>query len=109
LMGLNNIAMGHSAGNRTGIKNHAAFNKDVLFQLLPDIINIPCTEKYSDDYLNGIGGDRQFLDLYQCVSLKDPQSKIRIDVFIRKVWLDQWGSQQKIIVTPVSTYQQAGK
>jgi len=27
LMGLNNILMGHSPGDRKGIKNHAAFNK----------------------------------------------------------------------------------
>jgi hypothetical protein len=38
LMGLNNVAMGHSPGDRTGEKNHAAFNTDVFFQLAPDLI-----------------------------------------------------------------------
>jgi hypothetical protein len=38
LMGLNNILMGHSPGDRKGIKNHAAFNKDVFYQLNPDIL-----------------------------------------------------------------------
>jgi arabinofuranosyltransferase len=38
LMGLNNTLMGHSKGDRIGIKNHAAFNKDVFYQLHPDIL-----------------------------------------------------------------------
>lgn len=38
LMGLNNILMGHSEGDRKGIKNHAAFNKDVFYKLKPDIL-----------------------------------------------------------------------
>jgi hypothetical protein len=38
LMGLNNTLMGHSKGDRHGIKNHAAFNKDVFYQLNPDIL-----------------------------------------------------------------------
>jgi hypothetical protein len=38
LMGLNNTLMGHSKGDRRGIKNHAAFNKDVFYQLNPDIV-----------------------------------------------------------------------
>ena len=38
LMGLNNTLMGHSKGQRVGIKNHAAFNKDVFYQLQPDLL-----------------------------------------------------------------------
>jgi arabinofuranosyltransferase len=38
LMGLNNTLMGHSKGERTGIKNHAAFNKEVFYQLKPDLL-----------------------------------------------------------------------
>jgi hypothetical protein len=38
LMGLNNTAMGHSPGDRKGMKNHAAFNKDVFFTLAPDVV-----------------------------------------------------------------------
>lgn len=38
LMGLNNILMGHSKGDRIGIKNHAAFNKDVFYQLHSDLV-----------------------------------------------------------------------
>ncbi|MES2881048.1 MAG: hypothetical protein V4676_02790, partial [Bacteroidota bacterium] len=38
LMGLNNIEMGHSAGDRKGLKNHAAFNKDVFYNMNPDLL-----------------------------------------------------------------------
>jgi len=38
LLGLNNIAMGHSPGDRKGGKNHAAFNKGIFFELLPDMV-----------------------------------------------------------------------
>ncbi|MEE2990147.1 MAG: hypothetical protein VX715_06005, partial [Planctomycetota bacterium] len=38
LLGLNNLAMGHSPGDRKGGKNHAAFHQDVFFEQLPDIV-----------------------------------------------------------------------
>lgn len=38
LMGLNNVTMGHAPGERKGIKNHAAFNKNVFYQLRPDLL-----------------------------------------------------------------------
>lgn len=38
LMGLNNTLMGHSPGDRKGIKNHAAFNKDIFYTLDPDML-----------------------------------------------------------------------
>jgi len=38
LMGLNNTLMGHNKGERVGIKNHAAFNKEVFYQLQPDLM-----------------------------------------------------------------------
>ncbi len=38
LMGLNNIEMGHSPGDRKGLKNHAAFNKDVFYNMNPNLL-----------------------------------------------------------------------
>src|SRR4029079_7652874 len=35
LMGLNNLRMGHSKGDRHGWRNHAAFSREVFFQLEP--------------------------------------------------------------------------
>ena len=38
LMGLNDTLMGHNKGDRTGIKNHAAFNKEVFYKLQPQLL-----------------------------------------------------------------------
>lgn len=41
LMGLNDSLMAHRPGDRYGMKNHAAFSKEVFYQLLPDIVVLP--------------------------------------------------------------------
>jgi hypothetical protein len=38
LLGLNNVAMGHSPGDRRGERNHACFNEDVFYKLSPDLV-----------------------------------------------------------------------
>ena len=38
LMGLNNVEMARHPGDRHGIKNHAAFSKEVFFRQLPEIV-----------------------------------------------------------------------
>ncbi len=43
LMGLNLTEMAHEPGDRRGIKNHAAFSKEVFWRLQPDIV-VPQTE-----------------------------------------------------------------
>ncbi len=39
LMGLNNVRMAHASEIKTGIKNHAAFDKAVFFEMQPDIFH----------------------------------------------------------------------
>ena len=38
LLGLNNTVMAHNQGDRTGHKNHAAFEIETFYQLQPDIV-----------------------------------------------------------------------
>jgi hypothetical protein len=38
LMGLNNVAMAHSPGPRSGMRGHAAFHPDVFMSLAPDVL-----------------------------------------------------------------------
>lgn len=52
LMGLNNTRMGHSPGDRRGIKNHVAFNPEIFFELRPDVI-LPNALPYSADQTPG--------------------------------------------------------
>jgi arabinofuranosyltransferase len=95
LMGLNNVRMGHSAGDRKGRKNHAAFNKEVFFDLSPDVLlprlgaNIdqvallggqyqkPPTEWFPNEVMGGILGSEQFRERYVAVFFplsEDPSS-----------------------------------
>ncbi len=38
LMGINHVAMGHHQGDRKGRKNHAAFSKEVFYELAPEVV-----------------------------------------------------------------------
>ena len=78
LLGLNHVQMGHSEGDRKGLKNHAAFNPTVFYELAPDLItpmridrssdylaNPPFFERPFDrDLLRNIYDDPQFLKSY---------------------------------------------
>jgi hypothetical protein len=67
LMGLNNTLMGHSKGKRTGIKNHAAFSKEVFYRLQPDLLLPRRLAKPQDasisyvEYLNTFNFENQAL------------------------------------------------
>jgi hypothetical protein len=81
LMGLNNVIMGHSDGDRKGFKNHAAFDKNVLFLTLPDIVTPSAETIVETEFrperndllesfenrkaLRGIYEDRQFQEQYR--------------------------------------------
>jgi hypothetical protein len=78
LMGLNNTIMAHNHGDRTGIKNHAAFDIDTFYQLQPDIVWPVTVDESKWHYieskvkeswenregLKGLFDGRHFLDLY---------------------------------------------
>lgn len=86
LLGLNNTAFGHSEGDRKGIRNHAAFNKDVFYRIQPDIVNVyiqnttqlwksietqtPPISPVDPLLLQNIFIDEQFLSLYTPVFIE---------------------------------------
>jgi arabinofuranosyltransferase len=78
LMGLNNLHVAHNAGRRIGLKNHAAFEKQSLYDLQPDIVAPllvdPLSWRYSpgtirdsfnNEVLRGIFDDAAFTALYR--------------------------------------------
>lgn len=85
LMGLNNLEMGHSPGERIGIKNHAAFNRDVFFRQVPNVV-LPVIKTLPSDSTDAVpsfqGGDvlsatlrrldkdAEFLDLYNYAAVR---------------------------------------
>lgn len=103
LMGLNNIAMGHSQGNRKGVKNHAAFEKDVFLTFPPDIVtptidNLKQQPFYynpmefsqswdNQNLLKELYDDYQFQQLYQYVRISTNSSNKTICGFCHRRFL----------------------
>ncbi len=99
LMGLNHVAMGHSKGDRRGIKNHAAFEKDVFFLYPPEIV-VPTIESsrqnfrksiqlWSNQVLKGLYDDKKFQELYQYARVSTESSNNQaISGFFLKDFLD---------------------
>jgi len=83
LLGLNHIAMGHSTGQRYGVKNHAAFNKAVFFEQKPDLLLpktgiSPCsattyqkTIEWGNVVLQDLLTDNNFKATYQLVVISN--------------------------------------
>ena len=95
LMGLNSVAVAHARGDRHGLKNHAAFNKRVFYEFMPDIV-IPrritpnkeplprsrqlLTEKFVRKVLKGLIGEPLFRQHYVPVfvqDLRDPDPRVQ--------------------------------
>lgn len=96
LMGLNNVTIGHGSGQRHGVKNHAAFEREALFATAPDIVLAtlpapPAYENFDMSVLKDIHADRRFQNLYTYGVLRTgtpvgPQG-LGLRAFFRKVWL----------------------
>lgn len=104
LLGLNNVAMGHSAGERKGKKNHAAFNRDVFMSLRPDLIIVGRSEigNWGEDVelfekvLGGLLRSREFRDRYVPIEIKLPQQFPSAENVALFLWarIDMIGSLQ---------------
>jgi len=92
LMGLNNTLMGHSKGDRRGIKNHAAFNKEVFYRLQPDMLlpkvvnneaearsyyeELEDESNFSNQALRHIFYDSTFTSMYHPVLMQKNDQKV---------------------------------
>ena len=74
VMGLNDLEVAHTFGDRRGIKNHAAFNRDIFLQRRPQLF-MPSSEKdaledwhgsfaFNNKVLKGLLLDSQFNVIY---------------------------------------------
>jgi len=113
VMGLNNLEMAHTPGDRQGKKNHAAFNPDVFLSQLPDLFN-PMTgakgtlyenslEEHClrNEWLKGILDDDKFLSLYQPAIISDGELHI-LAYFERSflVRMDQQSDEVELLTYP---------
>lgn len=118
LMGLNNTLMGHSPGKRIGIKNHAAFNKDIFYQLQSDLIlpKIVADKKTAisqyADFLNpfnfdnramkNIFNDDRFRQEYTCVMVTKRTDEKNIFFFTNNRFLPALVTDSSLTVTRIS-------
>ena len=80
LMGLNNVAMAHYPGDRQGIRNHAAFSKEIFNRLNPHILlpmvsdespaHVPFNHKWYGSVFKGMLNDEEFKARYSFVSAR---------------------------------------
>lgn len=103
VMGLNNLTVAHAAGERYGIKNHAAFNIDIFLQQRPrlfmplsadrDIVRYwQDTYQFNNMVLKGMLADPRFTQVYTLVLLPTPDRPII--VYIANSYLQQLQTHQ---------------
>lgn len=64
LMGLNATVLAHAPGPRTGVKNHAAFNRDVFYEWYPDIVLCGGSPEFDERVLKGLPREERFKQRY---------------------------------------------
>lgn len=117
LMGLNNILMGHSPGDREGIKNHAAFNKDIFYQLNPEMLlpskvnnsreamiqyyNLLNENNFDNQAMKNIFNDKQFQDSYSPFFIKGNNDTTGLFVFVNKNYVGSLMNDKKILVQSI--------
>lgn len=98
LVGLNSVAMGHSTGDRQGIKNHAAFNEQVFFEWAPDILwpvprpgpDVPQqTQDFVRFVLRGMADSPEFLALYAQAIVRPAGTPDVVVAYFRRDFLEK--------------------
>ncbi|HET60512.1 MAG TPA: hypothetical protein ENN32_09120 [Chloroflexi bacterium] len=82
VMGLNNLEVAHTPGNRHGYKNHAAFSPDVFFRQQPDLLLHGW-----QDILKDLFCDERFSPAYQLAVITDNERSIT--AYIRREYLQK--------------------
>jgi arabinofuranosyltransferase len=115
LMGLNDKRMGHSPGDRKGIRDHAAFNKDVFYQEGPDIVmpsivagqreasslynGLLDTTSFENRALKNIFAEQQFRSRYVSTMITDKASGKSVFLFCSTSWLPLLSKDSSLILT----------
>jgi hypothetical protein len=117
LMGLNNVKMGHSPGDRIGMKNHAAFSIPVFWELQPDLV-LPRELSNREElleagsaaagsdarYLHGLMSTSRFRDRYRPIVVYRPgggdfpslHAYARVDWIARHAGSLQWADYSAV-------------
>ena len=105
VLGLNNVAVAHTPGQRYGMKNHSAFNSDVFLSQRPDLflpevaspsdtLDVLC-HPFADWVVGEVFELSSFWQMYQRVVLVRGDN--RVAVFANKAFLSQLPRQDFVI------------
>jgi len=118
LMGLNDTLMGHSSGDRIGLKNHAAFNKDIFYQLNADLIlpkdvadtagagiqyaEFRDTYDFDNQAMKNIFNDAAFTQQYKCVAIDKKNLQKIIFAFASNSFLNKMEKDTSLVITVIN-------
>ena len=97
LLGLNWVAMGHSPGDRKGVRDHAAFHEDTFWSDPPDLMipvslsvveSVGCPRRIWEDVLRGVMATPRFVRAFEPVVVRAPDVDA-IFAYARTEWLDE--------------------
>jgi arabinofuranosyltransferase len=88
LMGLNNKQMAHFKGARIGVKNHAAFEKSVFYQMEVDVLIADPRNDFFRAIFKDVFAEKEFYDNWDFGVLSElTESSVSYQAFYRKDFL----------------------
>lgn len=97
LMGLNNREIALYPGDRLGVKNHAAFEKDVFFRLSVDFLLTSPFSSFSNDVLKGLFVDPRFVKTWRYGTLVNQANSEAISGFYSSDFLDSAAVEKNFV------------
>lgn len=97
LLGLNWVAMGHSPGDRKGIRDHAAFHEETFWAAPPDLMipislsvveSVGCPRRVWENTLKGVMTTPRFEQAFEPVLVR-PSDGDAVFAYGRTAWLDE--------------------
>ncbi len=105
LMGLNNSFIAHFPGERIGVKNHAAFEKDAFFSLGVDALVDSPDNAFADAVLKGLFKDPRFVESWSYGRLsQQTDGSLAHEGFFRNGFIADALATGKYTFTPIRTY-----
>lgn len=102
LMGLNNAFIGHFKGDRKGMRNHAAFEREAFYHEQPDILlatppAFPVTDNFDSQCVKGLFHDERFRSQWRYGEVSLPgDAKQSSVMFVRKSFLAELLSTRRM-------------
>lgn len=105
LMGLNNAYIAHFPGERVGIKNHAAFEKDAFFNMQVDMLIDSPDNGFAVAALKYLFHDPRFIDVWTYGRLSQQNNpEFFYEAFFRKGFVEEAVATGKFRFEPTRSY-----